>query len=171
MSSCKSYLKEAYKAIYQNDFQKAILAFKKAINCDPTNASYYHKLSITYSRNGDMKEALAAAKKAYELSQNQNYRYHLQILQSKNLVLLAAEKIDKGIFLKDVEKMLIHAKTLDPLNIDAYFLLGIYYGETKLYSKSIKEFNLLLNLNPYHQKARQLKEYFIKLYQEGEKNE
>ena len=81
MYTGRDYLEEANYAIFQNDSESAIEAFKKAIELEPTNASYYYKLSITYSRNKDMKNALDAAKKEVDLQHNnQNFLYHLQIL-------------------------------------------------------------------------------------------
>lgn len=171
MSSGKTYLKEAFNAILQNDFQRAIDSFNKAIECEPDNPSYYYKLSITYSRNGDIKEALKAAEIAHRLQPKaQTYLYHMQILQAKNMVLQSAKSIETGDLSEENETMLIQAKKLDPLNIDAYLLLGIYYGEKGLLNLALKEFNLVLNLEPFHQKARHLKEYYINLYQEGGKN-
>jgi len=171
MSSGKTYLKEAFYAILQNDFQKAIDSFNKAIECEPDNPSYYHKLSITYSRNGEIKEALKAAETAHKLQpKTQIYLYHLQVLQAKNLVLHAAKAIENDDLNEEIEAMLIQAKKLDPLNIDAYLLLGIYYGEQGLLNFALKEFNSVFNLEPFHQQARQLKEYYINLYQEGGKN-
>lgn len=171
MSSGKKYLKEAFNAILQNDFRRAIDSFNKAIECEPDNPSYYYKLSITHSRNGNIKEALQAAETAHKLQPKvQIYLYHLQILQAKNLVLQVAKAIETGEFDEEIELMLVQAKKLDPLNIDAYLLLGIYYGEKGLLNFALKEFNSVFNLDPFHQQARELKEYYIKLYQEGGKN-
>ena len=167
MSLGRKFLDEAYYAIYQNDFQKAIILFKKAIDCEPSNALYYHKLSITYSRNDQIIEALQAAQKACELSNNQIYYYHLQIIQAKNYIKQASNKIDDRIYSEEVERLLILAKNLDPLNIEAYLLLGIYYGEKGIYSNALKEINLALKLDPSNQHAKQLKQNYIILYKEG----
>lgn len=170
MSAGKTYLKEAFYAILQNDFQKAIDSFHKAIECEPNNASYYHKLSITYSRNGNIKDALKAAETAHKLQPKvQTYLYHLQILQAKNLVLQAAKAFETELS-DEIETILVQAKKLDPLNIDAYLLLGIYYGEQGLLNFALKEFNSVFNIEPFNQQARQLKEYYINLYQEEGKN-
>lgn len=171
MSAGRKYIKDAYQAIYENDFQKAIIAFQKAIDCDPENALYHYKLSITYSREGNMKEAINSAKKACQLSQNQTYKYHLQILLAKNNVFLAKSKIDTGILTSDIEKMLIQAQKFDPLNIEAYIVLGIYYGEKKLYELSFKEFELAQKLDPFSKYTNYLKEYYNQLNQKGEANE
>ncbi|MFV9510672.1 tetratricopeptide repeat protein [Tepidibacillus sp. LV47] len=169
MSSGRSYIKAAYDAIFQNDFQKAIELFKQAIRCEPNNASYYYRLSITYDRSGFMKKAIETAKKACELEpENQGYRYHLQILQSKNLVYVAADLMRHNIFTKEIKEILIQAKKLDPLNIGAYLLLGIFYGETNALHLSLKEFNSVFYIQPYHLQAKQLKEYYLNLYQEGD---
>jgi len=167
--SGRGFLKEAYHAIFQNDFQKAIEAFKKAINCEPTNASYYYKLSITYSRNGNMNQAIEAAQKACEYQpQQQTYRYHLQILQSKNLMLVANDLIQKNPYNSEIEGLLLQSKKLDPLNIQSYLLLGIYYGENNLLDQAIKEFNLIFNIEPFHKQAKYLRDYYIELYKEGD---
>ncbi|TCS84156.1 tetratricopeptide repeat protein [Tepidibacillus fermentans] len=169
MSTGRSYIDAAYDAIFQNDFHKAIELFKQAIRCEPNNASYYYRLSITYDRSGFMKKAIETAKKASELEpENQNYRYHLQILQSKNLVLVAVDLMRRNIFTKETKGMLLQAKKLDPLNIDAYLLLGIFYGETNALELSLKEFNSIFFIQPYHLQAKQLKDYYLNLYQEGD---
>lgn len=169
MEAGKKFIDKAYSAIYKNDFQKAILEFHKAIKLEPTNASYYYKLSITYSRNGNIKSAYKAAQKACELaSDNQTYMYHLQILEVKNIVLISAKKINEGIFSEEVEKMLIQAKDLDPLNIEVYLLLSIYYGEMRKFLNAIYEINSALKLDPFHQYAIQLKKYYLKSNREGE---
>ena len=169
MSKGRNYIDAAYGAIFQNDFHKAIEYFKLAIRNEPNNASYYYRLSITYDRSGFMKKAIDTAKKASELdSENQTYRYHFQILQSKNLVLVAADLMSKKILTKETKELLLQAKKLDPLNIEAYLLLGMYYGETKALHLAIKEFNAVFYIQPYHIQAKQLKEYYLNLYQEGE---
>ena len=172
MCSGRVYIKEAYHAIFQNDFNKAIEAFKKAIHCEPTNALYHHKLSITHSRNGDIREAIAVAQKALELQPNNHtYSYHLQILQSKHLTIIASDKLKRGMLNKEILELLNQAKNLDPLNIEAYLLLGIYYGEKKLFNSAMNEFSHVLNIEPVNTKARVLMEYYLHLYQEGGKNE
>lgn len=168
MSSGRIYLKDAYNAIYENDFQKAIEFFKKAISCEPTNASYYYKLSITHSRNGEIKEAFKAAQMANELQpKSQLYRYHLQILQSKEIVLKVSEQMKNGTLTNELEELLNFAKQLDPLNIEAYLLLGIYYGEKNELRLALRELNYILNLDPYNQEARHLKKYYINLNNKG----
>lgn len=168
MCTGRSYLKEAYNAIYQNDFNKAIEAFNNAISCEPRNASYYFKLSVTYSRSGDVKKALEASKQAYELQPEiQLYRYHLQILQSKNMVLVAADKMKKGNLTLEIEELLTHAKNLDPLNMEAYLLLGVYFAEKKYLKKALKEFNQVLNLEPQNQRVNELKTYYINRDKDG----
>lgn len=171
MYSGRKYLKDAYQAIYENDFQRAISAFLKAIDCEPDNPLYHYKLSITYSRDGNMKEAIKSAKKACDLSENQTYRYHLQILLAKNNIRIAKSKIDTGSLSSDTEKLLIQAKKLDPLNIEGYIVLGIFYGEKKLYNQSHKEFELALKLDPLNKYAKYLKEHYNQLNQEGERDE
>lgn len=165
MCTGKTFLKEAYHALFQNDFQKAIEAFKKAIRQEPKNPLYYYKLSITYARNGDITLALEAANQAYELEpENQNYRYHLQTLQSKYIVYTAFNLMKKHLLTYELEKMLTRAKELDPLNVEAYLLLGIYYGESYQLTKAVKEFNKVLQLDPFHQNAKTLLEHYIKKY-------
>lgn len=170
MFTGRDYLDEAYYAIFQNDFERAIKAFKKALELEPTNATYYYKLSITYSRNKDLKNALDAAKKAYELQpNNQTFRYHLQIIHSKNLLHNAIVNMKKGPLSKEDEKMLNQSKKLDPLNLEAYLLLGIYYGEKDLFNKAINEFNSVLKIEPQNSRAIKLRNYYINLSQEVKK--
>ncbi|WP_339062747.1 hypothetical protein [Tepidibacillus marianensis] len=169
MCSGRNFIDAAYNAIFQNDFHKAIELFKQAIRCEPTNASYYYRISMTYDRSGFMKKAIDTAIKACELEpEDQSYRYHLQILQSKNLTLVASNLMKRNRMTKETKEMLLQAKKLDPLNIEAYLLLGIFYGETKDLTHSLKEFNTVFYIQPYHIQAKQLKTYYLNLYQEGD---
>jgi len=169
MCSGRNFIDAAYDAIFQNDFHKAIELFKQAIRCEPDNASYYYRISMTYDRSGFMKKAIKNAIKACELEpENQNYRYHLQILQSKNLILVAANLMKKNMFTKETKEMLLQSKKLDPLNIESYLLLGIFYGETKDLTRALKEFNTVFYIQPNHIQAKQLKAYYLNLNQEGD---
>lgn len=165
MCTGKAYIREAYHALFQNDFKKAVEAFKKAIRCEPNNPSYHYKLSISHARNGDISLSLEAAEEAVRLEpDNQTYRYHLQIIQSKYIVLTAMNLMRKHLLTYEVEQMLIRAKNLDPLNMEAYLILGIYYGETHFLTKAIKEFNKVLQLDPAHKQAKSLLDYYLNKY-------
>lgn len=86
MSKEESHLETAYKALFQQDYLKAIQYFKQAIRINPGNAKIYYLLSITYGRNNRIQEALQEMCSALRLEpDNSTYHLHFRMLLARYL--------------------------------------------------------------------------------------
>ena len=80
-------IREAYASLLHHDFEQAIRWFERAVQEEPDNADYHHKLSISYARSGKLAKALKHAARACELDADaQEYRYHYRRLQALELI-------------------------------------------------------------------------------------
>ncbi len=159
MTTAKKYIKDAYMAIFSNDFNRAIYGFVKAIEIEPDNASYHYKLSVTYARNGKLGDAIQSAQIANQLQPNHPiYELHVKTLQAASIVGRAIDLYTReGTSQSDlVIKFLNQAITLNPLHIEAYYWLGVVYYELLHYSQSDYYLREALKLNPSHRGANDL---------------
>lgn len=162
MAAGREYIREAYSAILHNDFVKAIKYFKLAIECEPNNASYHYKLSITYARSNKITEAIEEAETAVRLRPDLVlYRHHLQQLKSRYLTYLAFGRMEQGERGDDLVHILEDAVSLNPLNMEARLLLAVVFNESGNEKKAIKTLKEILWLDPHHQEA---KKYLYQLY-------
>ena len=63
------HLKIGLIMLNQDNYPKAILAYKAAINLNPNNIEAYHNLGLCYAHEGKTKDALSALYKAIEIPQ------------------------------------------------------------------------------------------------------
>lgn len=153
----KQKIKKAYAAILKNDFNQAISWFEQAIALEPNNAAYHYKLSITYARSNKLQQALQQARLAHALhEENEEYRFHLQHLQAKELVYKAEKYFDgTNEQLRMAVALLQKAAALDPLSTEALLMLGLAYLQLQDNDKALAAFYELLKLDPQHQLANQ----------------
>lgn len=153
----EAHIANAYSAIYQGDFIQAVDSFKKAIEADPDNASYYYRLSITYARNNQLSLAIECAERAYSLRKDETaYAYHLRTLQARSLCKKAEPIIRSEGNLFAAIRYLQKAERLDPLNSQIYLLLGLVYAKQGNFSRAIHHVKRLLKLDPNHEIAKGL---------------
>jgi tetratricopeptide (TPR) repeat protein len=149
-----NYVHDAYTAIFNQDFQKAIDFFKKAIRTNPKNSSLFYKLSITYARNNELNCAIASTKEAISLdSNNKVYHIHLQNLLIKKLAYDAKRALDKN---EDVSKYieeLSHFIELDPLQVDLRLILGLIFLSQGDYTKADEQMREIIEIQPNHLSA------------------
>lgn len=82
----ENYLKAAYSYLYIRDFAKAADAFRRAIESNPDNPSYYFHASVTALRNDCHNLALEWAEEAVRLEpDNPLYREHQLVVKSSVL--------------------------------------------------------------------------------------
>lgn len=119
MTTGEGYMKAAYAYLYIRDFARASEAFKRAIESDPTNPTYYFRASVTAHRNGLHELALEFAKQAVEIApSNALYQSHLDIVEAAILVLEGQAAILEGNMSQAVASF-ESALERDPLNTDA----------------------------------------------------
>lgn len=152
------YVRQAYEAILQGDFELALHGFQQAIAAEPSNASYYYKGSVTCARSGKLPMALAYAQKALELNpEDPAYELHYRTIKAKKKVADAKFRLQAAV--PNMElciEELKEAARLDPLAIEAYLLLGIVYRLRKDYRRSLESLREAEALEPQSEEVRRL---------------
>lgn len=151
-------IRKAYEHIFHSDFEEAIYWFEQAIAAEPDNASYYHKCAVSCARSGKWPKAKVYADVAEKLEpDNEEYRFHSQVIQSRLLLaeangLISGETPD----LKEAAELLRHAIMLDPLSFDAHYTLAMVYMTDGVLDEAIECAREALRLDPNHSAARRL---------------
>lgn len=157
MGAGEHFIKKAYQAIFQQDFEQAIDHFKKAIAVEPANASFYYRLSITYARSNKLMEAIEQAEKALSLDEeNVSFKYYLDALYSRYLSQQAFSFIKNGENLEQTIEFFNRAISLNPLNVEAYILLAVALQKSGQKKDAEQVILKALRLDPHHQDLRQL---------------
>ncbi|WP_134698999.1 tetratricopeptide repeat protein [Ammoniphilus sp. YIM 78166] len=157
MNAGKEFIKEAYRAIFQKDYVKAIELFKKAIGRDANNASYYYKLSVTYARNNSLAEALEMMEHALRICPgNPIYKQHYAYLQGRKLAKEALLKVEMGESVMVVIPLLEQSIELDPINTQSRLLYAWLLKKQGKMDEAVSALRELLALDPSHRDAREL---------------
>lgn len=157
MNAGKEFIKEAYRAIFQKDYVKAIELFKKAISRDANNASYYYKLSITYARNNSLTEALDMIEQALRICPgNPIYKQHFSYLQGRKLAKDALLKVQQGESGTVIIPLLEQSIELDPINTQSRLLYAWLLKKQGKMDEAVSALRELLALDPCHKDARDL---------------
>lgn len=152
-------IREAYASLLDHDFEQAIRWFERAVQEEPDNADYHHKLSISYARSGKLAKALKHAARACELNADaQEYRYHYRRLQALELIRKAEKMMERERTPKRAEQDLRQAAALDPLSVEARLLLAVIRLREGDFPQAAAELDEALALEPHHETARRMKE-------------
>lgn len=157
MNAGKEFIKEAYRAIFQKDYQRAIDLFKKAISRDEKNPTFYYKLSVTYARNNNLKEAMDAIKQALALCpQDIVYQQHMEMLRGRLLAKEAWIQMEKGVEAEHIYPLLEESIHLDPINSQTRLLYAWLLKEQGKRKDGMKVLKELLAIDPWHKEAKDL---------------
>lgn len=151
-------LRQAYEAIFQGDFESAMLWFQQAIEIEPENPAYYYKASITCARSGKHSLAMTYAQRAVELEpEDKTFQLHLRMITSKQRIMDARNALtSKSPDIEQSMKWLREAAQLDPLSSQARLLLGIAYRMKRDYRRSLECLRDALQLDPQHDETKRL---------------
>ncbi|RIX53728.1 tetratricopeptide repeat protein [Paenibacillus nanensis] len=154
----ESCIRKAYEYIFNSDFEAAIYWFEQAIAAEPENAAYYHKCAVSCARSGKWTKAKVYADVAEKLEpDNEEYRFHAQIIQSRLLLAEAQSLIsDSTPNLNEAAERLRHAVALDPLSFDAYYTLAMVCQASGQLDEALDHAREALRLDPNHSAARRL---------------
>lgn len=144
-------IQKAYQSILHSDFEQAIHWFEQAIACDPNNASYYYRLSITYARSQRLAQAIAQAELAVLLAPEQSsYLHHLNCLQARRKTGEAEQLLTRS-FQETHEAIMLlkEAIELDPLSILSYIMIAMAYAHLQDYYQAIQYLREAQKLDPY----------------------
>jgi tetratricopeptide (TPR) repeat protein len=144
-SSGEKYLDSGKEFLRKNDYARAILAFKNAVQASPKNPEPYYQLGLAYLGVGDWSMAAAHLKKATDLDP----KHAAAQLRFAELMTSTGDKA----LLEDAENRLRNLFRAAPENLDALTALAV--AEWKLARPEDAEQRLLqaFGRNPGHLNA------------------
>lgn len=123
----------------QQEYQKAVDLFNRAIAINSKEAPYWDHLGYSSFYLNKYSDAVAAYKKAVELDE-ENASYHVNLAYAY----VRTDSIDKGI-----ESFMTAIKKLQPENIgQVYLQMGHVHYEKKNYREAVKAYKEALNYIP-----------------------
>ena len=126
----------------QRDFSKAIQAYQKVIELDPTYVEAYNNLGIIYQTIGDVDRAFGAYQRSTEINPRYEKGYNnLGIL----LFLKGRYEEALGSFQKAIG--------VNPNNIESHINLGILFKRIGESEKAIESYQKALAINPFHKET------------------
>jgi Flp pilus assembly protein TadD len=123
----------------QRKFSKAIQAYQKVIELDPTYVEAYNNLGITYQMMGDVERAF----ESYQKSTKINPRYEKGYNNLGILLLLKGRNEEA---LEAFQKAL----AINSNNIESHINLGILLKKKGEWEKAIESYRRALAINPLH---------------------
>ncbi|MFW6195750.1 MAG: tetratricopeptide repeat protein [Thermoplasmatota archaeon] len=142
---------EAWKskgeAHYNNEnFDEAILSFEKALEIEPESQETWNNIGLCYFKKGELDEALRSLDNALSIDES-----FVQALMNKALIFEKQGKIEKT---TEVSGKLIE---LAPDNPEYQYIHAAYLYKKEDYKSSLKSINKILEIDPDHKDAQQLK--------------
>jgi tetratricopeptide (TPR) repeat protein len=123
----------------QGDFSKAIQAYQKVIELDPTYIEAYNNLGVIYQMLGDVDRALGFYQKSTEINPRYEKGYH-------NLGTLF---FLKGRY-EEAHETFGKALSINFNNIETHINLGILFKKKGQWGKAIESYQKALAINPLH---------------------
>ncbi len=129
---------------YQNrkNYVKAIEAYKKAIELDPTYIEAYNNLGILYQEIGDDHSAYETYQSLIRVKPDYEKVYN-------NLGILFYQRGQYGEALESFQKAL----TINPKNLESYLNLGVIYKKQGQWEKAVESYQKALSINPLHKET------------------
>ncbi len=126
----------------QKELAKAIQAYQKVIELDPTYVEAYNNLGIIYQAIGDVDKAFGAYQKATEI----NPRYQ-KAYNNLGILLLLEGRYEEA--LETFQKAL----AINPNNIESHINLGILFKKKGQWDQAIESYRKALEIDPLHRET------------------
>jgi tetratricopeptide (TPR) repeat protein len=126
----------------QKEFSKAVQAYQKVIELDPTYVEAYNNLGITYQMIGDTEKAFNSYEKAIKINPGYEKGYN-------NLGILLLLKDRYGEALEAFQKAL----AINSNNIESHINLGILFKKSGRLEKAIESYQTALSIDPLHRET------------------
>lgn len=134
-------------AHYRNsDYDEAIKCFERLLEIDPESPETWNNIGLCYMKKGQLDEALNSINNALSIDEN-----FVQALMNKALIFEKQGKIDKT---TKVSKKLIDIDLEDP---KYQYIHAAYQYKKDDYKKSLESVNKVLEYEPEHKEAKELK--------------
>ena len=126
----------------QREFSKAIQAYQKVIELDPTYVEAYNNLGIIYQMVGDVDRAFGAYQKATEMNPRYEKGYN-----NLGILLLLKGRYDEA--LEAFKKAL----AINSSNIESHINLGILFKKKGQWEKAVESYQRALAIDPLHRET------------------
>ncbi|CAC9505607.1 hypothetical protein [uncultured Gammaproteobacteria bacterium] len=140
--TAEEYIEKGNNNYHKSEFEKAIEAYKKAIEINPDSDMAYCNMGLAYDKLGELKEAIKAHKKAIEFNSNIDKAYcgmgH------------AYASLDK---LKEAIEAYKKAIEIKPDSDMAYCNMGSAYGKSGKFKEAIEAFKKAIEFNSNNDNA------------------
>jgi Tfp pilus assembly protein PilF len=126
----------------QKEFSKAIQAYQKVIELDPTYLEAYNNLGIIHQTMGDSKSALGAYQKATEINPRYGKGYN-----NLGLLFLLEGRYEEA--LEAFQKAL----AINPNHIESHINLGILFKKKGQWENAVESYQKALAIDPLHRET------------------
>jgi tetratricopeptide (TPR) repeat protein len=126
----------------QKEFSKAIQAYQKAIELDPSYVEAYNNLGIVYQTMGDAKSAIGAYQKSTEINTRYEKGYN-----NLGLLFLLEGRYEEA--LEAFQKTL----AINSNHIGTYINLGILFKQKGQWDNAIESYQKALTIDPHHRET------------------
>jgi len=126
----------------QKEFSKAVLAYQKVIELDPTYVEAYNNLGIIYQLMGNVEKAFWAYQKSTEINPKYEKGYN-----NLGILLLLKGRYDEA--LAAFEKAL----AINSNNIESHLNLGTLFKKEGEWEKAIESYHKALAIDPLHRET------------------
>jgi type IV pilus biogenesis/stability protein PilW len=123
----------------EREIPKAIQAYQRAIELDPSYIEAYNNLGIIYQELGDFENALKVYQKAIEI----NPRYE-KAYNNLGILFYLQDRYEEA--LESFQKAL----AINPNNMESYINCGILFKKKGQWDKAIESYQKALAINPLH---------------------
>jgi len=141
-SDVLNYFNSGVTFYNQKEFSKAIQAYQKVIELDPTYVEAYNNMGIIYQMLGNADRAFGAYQKATEINPRYEKGYN-----NLGILLLLKGRYEEA--LEAFEKAL----AVNPNNIESHINLGILYKKKGQWEKAIESYQRALAIDPLYKET------------------
>lgn len=126
---------------YQEEGQlrKAMEAYAKVIEVDPTDSEAYNNLGLLYQEQGDSKKAQEAFKKALEIRPD-----YIKALNNLGILFYLEDRFDEAM------DCFQRALSFSPNHVESHLHMGLVLKRKGDLEKALDAFEKALGLNPHH---------------------
>jgi tetratricopeptide (TPR) repeat protein len=127
---------------HQKEFPKAIQAYRKVIEIDPTYVEAYNNLGIVYQTMGDLDGAFGAYQKSTEINPRYEKGYN-----NLGLLFMLQGRYEEAL------EAFQHALAINSNNIESHISLGILFKKKGQWEKAIESYHKALTVDPLHRET------------------
>jgi tetratricopeptide (TPR) repeat protein len=126
----------------QKDFSKAIQAYRKVIELDPTYVEAYNNLGIIYQMIGDVDRAFGAYQKSTEINPKYEKGYN-----NLGILLLLRGRYEEA------SEAFQKALAVNSNNIESHIHLGVLFKKKGQWQEAIESYQRALAIDPLHRET------------------